>query len=752
MRRERKRRTRIIIGLISVLLLMTVGYAAFQTNLRITGTSSINNSWNIEIIDVSEGTSINGGENASAPTHTTLSASMEANLYEKGDAVEYDITVKNKGTVDARLIDITNNISSNNDAIKVTFSNYTKGEVLEKNSTKVIKAKIEYDPNYEGEIDRETSTEVSITLNFQQAKGGGNNPTPNTYLLTYNCTENGSSDCTNLNEYYYPNESIDLTKKGSKKSQYVFQGWNTDKNAISGLEELQMGQEDKTIYAIYKEDHVTINSVNTTSTTNSITVVVSAEADSGIAKYAYSIDGTNYIESTSNIYTFTGLQHNKTYPITVKVIANSDKEATQEVKDNSCPYSNGKEWLFPYTGSEQSFTSECFGTYTFEAWGAQGGNTEAIGGKGAYTKGEIALIKNETLYTHVGGAGSSTITGVSEHISGGYNGGGYTEGQNCCNRRFGSGGGATDFRLASGFWDNLKGLKSRIMVAAGGGGSYSGDNDVHAANAGGYGGALTGGDGTQSGAEGVSTYCYGKGATQTSGGAITTNCAFASSHNGIVTGGFNGGGNGQAATGGGGGYYGGSNSYHIASAGGGSSFISGHSGCDAIKDDADIKHSGQSIHYSGLKFTNTIMKAGNESMPTHNGTSTMIGNAGDGYAKITLGAKDINIPTQKINAPTYTENDSGGVTINFPNGCGSQYICKYIKDNDPEQTVSNRPTVQFNTNGTLLATLSDGTNTVASTYTFRLRASLLSYNSSKTGLDCNDAQCALDKIREMIMK
>jgi hypothetical protein len=30
------------------------------------------------------------------------------------------------------------------------------------------------------------------------------------------------------------------------------------------------------------------------------------------------------------------------------------------------------------------------------------------------------------------------------------------------------------------------------------------------------------------------------------------------------------------------------------------------------------------------------MKAGNESMPTHDGTTTMVGNAGPGYAKITI--------------------------------------------------------------------------------------------------------------------
>ena len=723
MRKERKRRTRIIIGLVSVLLLMTVGYASFQTNLKITGTSSINNSWNIEIIDVSEGTSINGGENASAPTHTTLSASMEANLYEKGDAVEYDITVKNKGTVDARLIDITNNISSNNDAIKISFSNYTKGEVLEKNSTKVIKAKIEYDPNYEGEIDRETSTEVSITLNFQQAKGGGNIPAPNTYLLTYNCTENYGQDCSDYDEYLYEGETVDLTKSKPNKYGLEFLGWNTDKNANEGLNQYIMGNENKTIYAIYKEDRITINSINTTSATNSITVVVSAEADSGIKKYAYSKDnGTTWQESEENTYTFTELAENLSFPIVVKIISNTNKEITQKIEDNSCNYSAGKVWNFPYTGSAQTFPVECSGTYTFEAWGAQGGNS---GGKGAYTKGEIKLIKNEALYAYVGQAGSANPAGHAQETAGGYNGGGATAGQDCCNRIFGSGGGATDFRLKNGTWNNFDSLKSRIMVAAGGGGRFSsGDGN----GIGGYGGALVGG----SGAGDHGGWCYGEGGTQTSAGEIgisnEDNCKLESAVGytdaGTITGGFGYGGRhgsqGNNGTGGGGGYYGGGSSGHIASAGGGSSFISGYTGCDAILDSRVAENSGQSIHYSGMKFTNATMKAGNESMPNPSGGNET-GHAGNGYARVSLKTIDKNVLTKKISQPTYTENPNGTVVINYPQGCNDNYICKYSKDGGSEVIVTSNPTLTFTGAGTIVASVSDKSqnsivNTVNSSY------------------------------------
>ena len=76
------------------------------------------------------------------------------------------------------------------------------------------------------------------------------------------------------------------------------------------------------------------------------------------------------------------------------------------------------------------------------------------------------------------------------------------------------------------------------------------------------------------------------------------------------------------------------------------SFISGHNGCDAINSSG--AHTGQSIHYSNYKFTNTKMIDGQGynwtntkgttiiGMPNFNGNGTMNGNNSTGYAKIRL--------------------------------------------------------------------------------------------------------------------
>lgn len=308
------------------------------------------------------------------------------------------------------------------------------------------------------------------------------------------------------------------------------------------------------------------------------------------------------------------------------------------------------ETLYDYTGSEQQFIVPKTGYYKIELWGAQGGSTStsAIGGKGAYTSGYIYLEAKEKIYIYVGGAGGTTEAGVASSVLGGYNGGGPTGGQDCCGRKFGSGGGATDIRLVNGNWNDTTSLNSRIMVAAGGGGAFQNvQTSYNLYNDGGYGGTLVGGNGSQSEYGSTSyTYCYGEGATQTSGGKITTDCTQSASYGGAVTGNFGiGGGTTGARTGGGGGYYGGSQSGHIASAGGGSSYISGYIGAIAISSATDRNpKSGCTIgtnnivcskHYSNNIFMNPVMKAGNQSMPSHDSKSTMTGNSGNGYAKIT---------------------------------------------------------------------------------------------------------------------
>ena len=267
-----------------------------------------------------------------------------------------------------------------------------------------------------------------------------------------------------------------------------------------------------------------------------------------------------------------------------------------------------------------------------ECWGAQGGpglGNNVIyqgGGKGGYIKGKITLLKEISLYLYIGNQAPNPKLNDNgrtyEQVEGGWNGGGKGDYDHADDDSAGGGGGSTDIRLSGGTWDNFNSLKSRIMVAGAGGGSGAWGES------GGIAGGLTGINSSHMTKIGYSVtpgnqssgYRFGKG---------EDGIHRMSNHN---------------AGGGGSGYYGGceykggqigdTNDYTGA---GGSSFISGHTGCNAISSSStstNIVHTGQPNHYSGYVFTNTVMKAGNESMPSPTG-GTETGHSGNGYCKIT---------------------------------------------------------------------------------------------------------------------
>ena len=262
------------------------------------------------------------------------------------------------------------------------------------------------------------------------------------------------------------------------------------------------------------------------------------------------------------------------------------------------------------------------GIYKFECWGAEGGthDSENYGGRGAYTSGILHLHEKQTFYFYVGESGQ-TVTGEIKVLPPTFNGGGSGGIQTSTSglTHYGSsGGGATDVRTIAGLWYNETSLKSRIMVAAGGGASTT-NGPPNQTCRGGYGGAPIGGIGEKTGtqdniedATGGETYTYGKGGVgQRSSG-----------EDGDLGVGGNGG-NSHSTSGGGGGYYGGGGSgvsgYNHQCGAGGSSYISGY------KDQPQ----------QSLIFQHPIMNSGNDLITRHTGELSR-GNKGNGHIRITI--------------------------------------------------------------------------------------------------------------------
>lgn len=244
------------------------------------------------------------------------------------------------------------------------------------------------------------------------------------------------------------------------------------------------------------------------------------------------------------------------------------------------------------------------GNYKLEVWGGSGSNGASNDPStytypsysGGYTSGTVYLSVGTTIYVYIGGAGND--------IKGGYNGGGDSISPDGDCEDNGGGGGATDIRLVGGDWNAQSSLLSRIIVAGGGGGGRANAPSTNA--------------GTEIGLAG----------SQTQSGVATDN---QNSWNEDITcdiaGGFGYGGSENSSDdnpGGGGGWYGGCSGYD-AMGGGGSNY--------ALTSES-VKPSGYTPT-STYYLSSVVSIAGNASMPTYDGLSTMNGNTGNGYAKIT---------------------------------------------------------------------------------------------------------------------
>ena len=101
MSRRTKNRNIIIIGLSSIVLLMAIGYAAFQTVLKIEGTSNISSTWDVQITGITKDKTKGNVTEISEPTFDKESASFKVGLESPGDYIYYKVAVTNKGSLAA---------------------------------------------------------------------------------------------------------------------------------------------------------------------------------------------------------------------------------------------------------------------------------------------------------------------------------------------------------------------------------------------------------------------------------------------------------------------------------------------------------------------------------------------------------------------------------------------------------------------------------------------------------------------------
>ena len=162
---------KIMIGILSVLVcIMAVGYALLAQELTINGSASIDSTWRVEITNITSKDVVGDAINKVDPSYTATTANFSAGFTQPGDSITYDITVTNKGTLDA-VVESINVNKGDNPAITYTTSGLKRGDKLAKNNgTNTLTIKVDYDSSVTTQP-TSTTNNITVTINYQQDLG-----------------------------------------------------------------------------------------------------------------------------------------------------------------------------------------------------------------------------------------------------------------------------------------------------------------------------------------------------------------------------------------------------------------------------------------------------------------------------------------------------------------------------------------------------------------------------------------------------
>lgn len=137
----------IIIALVIAILAMSIGYSAFASQLTINGTAEITGVWDVKIVGI-EATQVSEGCDAGQPQYTNTTATFDAKLQKPGDSINYAITIKNDGVLDASLNGILFQCDEENDSPAISYSTTSIASDLNAGEETTLEVKVMYDPDY----------------------------------------------------------------------------------------------------------------------------------------------------------------------------------------------------------------------------------------------------------------------------------------------------------------------------------------------------------------------------------------------------------------------------------------------------------------------------------------------------------------------------------------------------------------------------------------------------------------------------
>ncbi|MGN1327727.1 MAG: hypothetical protein ACI4VQ_06625 [Clostridia bacterium] len=170
----------IAIVLIVILLALAVGYAAFSSQLKITGTATAG-AWDVKFTAASASSSIVENPTADNSATVTDEKTVTVNVYlnAEGDGSNVTATITNDGTVDAKLtgFEVTGDLAKVSDTvyqtgvIKLTLPAVTDGDVIAAGASKTFAFSVEWDTSVT-DVDTTTEQVASFDITFTYEQDG----------------------------------------------------------------------------------------------------------------------------------------------------------------------------------------------------------------------------------------------------------------------------------------------------------------------------------------------------------------------------------------------------------------------------------------------------------------------------------------------------------------------------------------------------------------------------------------------------
>ena len=189
---DKKKKKIVITTLACVLVFIAVGYALLTQAIKVGVEGTLNGVWDVYISDIKLKNSTGRAQEVNpASVSNKVNANFEVDLYMPGDSVEYEVTVKNDGNIDATLRTVTTNATNTNEDIRFTHT-IKQGEVLKKESETKFTFKIVFDERATTLPTNSDPIEVTMKLDYLQNTGNSlyvpTNITTDNTCFSYNAS------------------------------------------------------------------------------------------------------------------------------------------------------------------------------------------------------------------------------------------------------------------------------------------------------------------------------------------------------------------------------------------------------------------------------------------------------------------------------------------------------------------------------------------------------------------------------------